>query len=494
MKNFQHFLAATVFFLLFLSLPAYSQSNLLNSFDMKLSKVQRERDRLLIEGTILLDSLRVSGTNQLTVTPIIRANENVFYLSPVVVNGKTRHKLYKRSLLLQGKTTDTKVQSVMKADAKYLTRSIPYHTVISYQSWMKNASMYVLADLCGCGGSNKEHLEKQIGPSIDLDQYVPQANLVVPQHEDFKKRSESGTAYLIFQQSKWDILPSVFNNREELDKIDKSLKYIAEEPTATITGITIKAYASPEGPYELNLRLSELRAKALLDYIRQKYTLPRNISVFSEGCGEDWDYLVELIKQDPALENRDQILRIIQSVSVLDGREKQIMDLNGGQPYRYMLEKLFPLLRRSVYHIEYAVPEFSLERAEQILETKPNMLSLEEMYGLANRYVQGSFKYNRVFKIAGQTYPNDPIACVNAAAIAIWEKDFVTAKRFLEKWSNNPATWNNLGLVYMSELRLEEAERYLLNAKADGIREATANLEILQQLRSAVQVFEGLGD
>ena len=495
MKNIRHFLAAIVFFLLFLSLPAYGQDNLLNCFDMKLNQVRRDRDKLLIEGTILLEGMRVSSNNQLTVTPVIRAtNENVFYLAPIVVNGKSRHKLYNRSLILQGKTTDANVHSVMKANAKYLNRSIPYRAIIAYQPWMKNASMFVVADLCGCGGSNKDHLEKQIGPSIDLGQHAPQANLVVPLHEDLKRRSETGAAYLIFQQSKWDILPALFNNREELDKIDKSLKYIAEEPTATITGIYIKAYASPEGPFDSNLRLSELRAKALLDYIRQKYTLPNNITVFSEGYGEDWDHLVELIKQDPAVENRDQILQIISSVNVFDGREKQIMDLSGGRPYRYMLEKLFPLLRRSVYQIEYAVPEFAMEKAEQILETKPNMLSLEEMYGIADSYVKGSAQYNRVFKIAGQTYPNDPIACVNAAAIAIWEKDFATAKQFIEKWSNHPAAWNNLGIVRMSELRLEDAEQYLLNAKAEGISEAIVNLEILKQLKTTVQVFEGLGD
>ena len=46
----------------------------------------------------------------------------------------------------------------------------------------------------------------------------------------------------------------------------------------------------------------------------------------------------------------------------------------------------------------------------------------------------------------------------------------------------------------MSELRLDEAEWYLLNAKANGVKEAIANLAILPQLREAVRMFEALED
>ena len=493
MKYTRNFLAVTVFVLLFLSPPIYGQSTLRDCFDMELTLFKRDRDRVLVEGNILLRNMKIAASNQLMITPELRAaNGQSLPLPPVVINGKTRHKLYYRSLMLQGKSTDSEVYSVNKAATKYSNRSIPYRIAIPYQSWMRNASMYVVADLCGCGGTEKDHQEKQIGPSINLSQYAPKPNFVVPQREDFKRRSESGAAFLIFEQSKWNILPNLRNNREELNKIDQSLKYINEEPTARITGITISAYASPEGPYELNMTLSKNRAKALLDYIQKNYSLPKNIKVSSEGFGEDWDYLVELIRRDPKVESRDQVLRIINTVNIFDGREKQLMDLDGGRPYRYLLNNLYPLLRRSVYQIEYSVPEFGLERAEQLLETKPNMLSLDEMYRIASRYEAGSARFDRVFIIAGQTYPNNPIACVNAAAVAIWENDFALAKRFLENWPNEPLAWNNLGIICMSELRLDEAEWYLTNARSAGIKEADTNLRILQQLKEAVQLYDGL--
>jgi tetratricopeptide (TPR) repeat protein len=220
-----------------------------------------------------------------------------------------------------------------------------------------------------------------------------------------------------------------------------------------ITGISIRAYASPEGTYEENLALSKKRAKALLDYIRGKYRLSAQLKVFSEGYGEDWDRLVDLIKADPKVENRTQIMDIIRRVDIFDGREKQIMDIAGGRPYLYMLDKLFPLLRRSDYRIEYTVPSFSVEKGIQLLKIKPSMLSPEEMYLIANIYEQGSEAFNEVFKMAGKTYPDDP------------------------------SVWNNLGIIYMSESRLDEAEQYLQKAKEQGIKEAAHNLRILEELR-----------
>ena len=40
------------------------------------------------------------------------------------------------------------------------------------------------------------------------------------------------------------------------------------------------------------------------------------------------------------------MLDIIRTCGVFSGREKRLMDLDGGTPYRDMLHRYFPLLRR----------------------------------------------------------------------------------------------------------------------------------------------------
>jgi outer membrane protein OmpA-like peptidoglycan-associated protein len=497
MKNIQHSIAATVFFLLFLSLSAYGQKPLEECVDFRLTQARRDLNNLVLQGTVNLKAVNVSSKNQLTISPILEGkDEQILNLPQIIVNGKARHKLYNRMVKLNKNQGDTKPFLVLVAGDKKLSSPITYRATVPYQTWMKGSSMFVLADLCGCAGSTKDDARLSLGPSANLEQYGPQPNFVAPPREAIKKRAETGEAFLIFQQSKWEILPNLYNNKEELNKIDRSLRYIYEEPTATITGITIKAYASPEGIYDFNITLSKNRAKALLDYVKQKYTIPSTVRVFSEGYGEDWDRLVTMLEKDYKVEKRSQVLQIIRTVSNNETRKTQIKALDGSRTWNYLLEYLYPFLRRADYQIEYSVPEFSKEKSMQMLDTKPNMLSLEELYRLADDYEKGSERYNRIYKLAGKTFPDDPIACTNAAAISIQENDYAEAKMFLKNWlnANDPATWNNLAILCMSELRLDEAERYLLKARPAGVREAATNLNILQEMRQSVEVFEIFGN
>jgi tetratricopeptide (TPR) repeat protein len=464
--------------------------------DVKNNQVSLSNGNVVVDLDILLNGVEVTTNNQLVLTPIIRTDAGQTQdLPQIIINGNKRNNLYKRSLVLNGLQSDPTVYGVLHAKKKNVFETISYQASTPFEPWMKNASLYLIEDLCGCGGSGKEFYGKLIADKIGLQgpavqRYVPAVNFVIPPKEEKKERAEIGEAYLVFEQSKWDILPKLFDNRAELAKIESSLNYVKEEPTAIITGISIKAYASPEGKYEENLELSKKRAKSLLDYIHKNHKLSSGIEVYSEGFGEDWDRLVGLVEADSKLENKDQIVHIIRTVGIFDGREKQLMDLAGGRPYLYMLDNLFPRLRRSDYYIEYTVPTFSLEKGKALLKTKPEMLSLSEMYQIANTYPKGSDAFNEVFEIAREEYPEDVIANVNAAAVAIMNNDYESAGEFLEKYKNEPAVWNNLGVVYMHERRIEEAENYLQKAKKAGVKEANSNLEILAGVKTALEEYE----
>jgi tetratricopeptide (TPR) repeat protein len=474
---------------------AYSQSNV-KIIGVQNNQVQVSKGNVVVDLDILLNGVEVTTNNQLVLTPVIRTETGqIRELPSVVVNGNKHNNLYKRSLSLNGLKSDPNVYQVVHAKKKNAFDKISYKASTPFEPWMKNASLYLVEDLCGCGGTGKEFFAKLIADRIGVQgpafsDYIPAVNFIIPPKENTKERAEIGEAYLVYEQSKWDILPNLFDNKVELAKIERSLDYVKEEPTAVITGVSIKAYASPEGKYEDNIELSKKRAKSLLDYVRKNYSFPAGIAVYSEGFGEDWDRLIGLVEADSKLENKEQILHIIHSVGIFDGREKQLMDLSGGRPYLYMLDKLFPRLRRSDYQIEYTVPTFTLERGKELLKTKPEMVSLSEMYLIANTYEKGSDAYNEIFEIALEEYPRDVTANVNAASVAITKNNYESAKKILEKYKNEPAAWNNLGIVYMHERRLEDAENYLQKAKTHGIAEARHNLEILNELKDATKEYE----
>jgi tetratricopeptide (TPR) repeat protein len=490
---------AVLLFLFFLTSSGVYSQNKIQVIDVQNKQIQISKGNVIINFDILLNGVDVSTNNQLTLTPIIRATgtKRQLRLPAVIVNGKKRNNLYNRSLRLNGLTADPTVHSVLLAKQKGVLGTFSYTRTIPFEPWMKEASVYLAGDLCGCAGSEKGRFEKLIAESIALPEpavfdyaYTPVVDFVVPPREKIKERAESGEAYLVFEQSKWDIIPELFDNKAELAKIEESLDYVEEESTAVITKISIKAYASPEGTYDENLVLSKERSKALLNYVQKNHNLSPGIEVFSEGYGEDWDRLVELIKNDPKVEHKEQILQIINTVGIFDGREKQLMELAGGRPYLYMLDKLFPRLRRSDYKIEYTVPVFSIEKGKQLLETKPEMVGLQEMYLIANTYEKGSPEFNEVFDIAGKVYPNDVNAIVNAAAVAILENNTEYAGKILKKYKDEPAAWNNLGIVYMNEHRVTEAEDCFKKAISQGSEEAKQNLEILAGLKIALEEYE----
>jgi len=473
-------------------LHLYGQNNnVKDHISVQKKQVQINKNgKALVNLDILLDGVEVSSNRQLVLTPIISNENNKVDLPPVVVNGKSRANLYKRSLVLSGKRDNS--FSVINATDKKVVTKIPYNVTVPYEPWMKTASVYLIEDLCGCGGSGEEYVSAFITKGIDYagfnGNFAPSVNFILPQKEDVKIRDEHGEAYVIFQTSKWDILPRLFNNSRELEKIRNSLQYVREEPTAKITSVSIKAYASPEAPYDYNLNLSKKRASALADYVRSHDDVPAGILSY-DGLGEDWANFEKAVSADPNINNKSDILRIIRNSSSYDEKEKQLKELAGGSPYKYMLNNIFPRLRRADYKIEYTVPPYTVEKGKELLKSKPNMLSLEEMYQVAYSYEEGSKPFINAFLQAAKSFPDNAVAQINAATANLLEGNIPEAQKTLEQYESNPDAWNSLGLVYMYTNDFQKAQYYLEKARERGIKSAQDNLRSLDKVKEEYKAY-----
>jgi outer membrane protein OmpA-like peptidoglycan-associated protein len=305
-----------------------------------------------------------------------------------------------------------------------------------------------------------------------------EASFVNPPVERVKQRSETGSAFLEFASGQTEILRHFQNNAAELNKIQTLIETVRNDPSATITGISIKGYASPEGTYHTNLTLSEKRAVALKNYIRSTYGFSESLFTVS-GLGEDWAGLDSLVSLSN-LRDKQQILTIIRETNVFRGRERLLMDLSGGNPYRYMLQSLFPLLRRSEYRIDYTVRAFTVEQGKEIFYSKPSSLSLNELFQIANTCELGSPAFNEVFETAAQLHPGSDVANLNASACALERKDTAAAKRYLDRVAEkSPAYWNNAGILAYQEGDSDRAEYCFARAAGAGNNEASANAEKL---------------
>jgi hypothetical protein len=272
------------------------------------------------------------------------------------------------------------------------------------------------------------------------------ASFVTPEAEAVKSRFEEGRAYLDFAVNRVAIAPGFSDNAAELQKIYTSIESVRSNPDATITDIGIIGYASPEGTYASNISLSERRAQALKDHLLDRYGLPESL-FNAKGAGEDWAGLDSLVERS-YMPEKQRILEIIRGTDIFAGRERQLMELASGRPYRQMQAEMFPRLRRTEYTIGYTVVPFTVEQGKEVMMTRPGTLSLNEMFLIADTYAPGSNEFNEVFETAARIFPDSDVANLNAAASALSRKDEVSAARYLSKIrERTPEYWNNMGIL-----------------------------------------------
>lgn len=331
------------------------------------------------------------------------------------------------------------------------------------------------APACPCSATPTE-VEKVVQQIEKLAEIQPQIALITPV-KVVKTLSKKGQAYLDFPVNQTVINPNFRRNPEELGKINKVFDEIKRNEDAVISNILIEGFASPDGPYANNVKLSEGRAQALKTYIQKRNNLNNNLfSVTS--VPEDWDGLVDLIKASPYVPAKDQVLVIIENTGIFDGRESKLVKLDGGRSWNYMKTEFFPQLRRVEYQVGYTIRDFSLEESIQMYTTNPYNLSQQELYNVALHFGVGSPQYNDIImNIIPKVYPQDNLANNNSGAIMILNNNLSGAQERLANAGTSPEALNNLGVLKMAQGDLEAAERYFLQAQALGNIQAESNLK-----------------
>lgn len=158
--------------------------------------------------------------------------------------------------------------------------------------------------------------------------------------------------------------PDFRENGIRLGKFAEQLEKAGADSLVKTGTIHIVGAASPEGIAKMNQRLSEKRAETLIAWLRQNLPLPDS-SFSKEGIGVDWKGLTRLV-ENSEMPYREDVLDILYNTPewvirngvVVDGRQRQLGMLHGGQAWWYMEKHFFPELRSSAMEIycEITVP------------------------------------------------------------------------------------------------------------------------------------------
>jgi len=340
-------------------------------------------------------------------------------------------------------------------------------------------------------GKQPQHIivepEPEPVPMPVAEPYKPDYHLAYlePKAEQEKARNLKGQAYLDFVVNKTDIRRDYRRNAEELRKVEETINVVRQDPNITITHIGIHGYASPEGSYDSNARLAEGRAQAFKDYVQQLIDVPaRLFSVASTP--EDWEGLERALENQGDWLNDSSVAKIrvpvpmiliVKSDAKPDEKERQLKTRYPAQ-WKQLLTDVFPALRHSDYMVSYTIRPFSIEEAKEIIRQKPQQLSLNEMFLVANTYTPGSQDFNEVFETAVRMYPDDETANLNAAVIALQKNDLQAAERYLKKAGNSPQALNARGVLAVRSGDKQAAERFW---RQSTLPEAKHNLNELEK-------------
>lgn len=461
---------------------AMAQKNEENQILVRQQLVERVDSSLVISMALDLNDIEIASGNSMVCTPIIEREDSVIALPRLIINGRSRHILYERTGRNPQEDGEFELRRYNGTE-----QTFDYHARIPFRKWMEKSEVSLVTDVCGCGWEALQNEKSPLFP-INMVQPIvlkPLLAYVVPQAEDVKKRSIEGSAFLDFPVNKITIYPDYRKNPSELQKIRETIEVVRNDKYATITEVSIKGYASPEGSYSNNAYLAENRAKALLNYVRNLYNF-KDARFTVDFEPEDWAGLERMVKESN-LEGKEEILAIIHADAPKDWdqREWKLKSVNGGADYRIILQDIYPALRHSDYAVKYTIRNFTVDEAKDLIYTDPKQLSLNEMFQVAQTYEPGSEKYNEIFEIAVRMYPNDPVSNLNAAITAIDSRRFDAARRYLAKAADVPEKKLAEAALLMLEGKLDEAESILTQLKGTSIAaQAEENLKQITAKRN----------
>lgn len=459
--------------------------------------IQRSGDNCVVSMQLVLDSVHMRSNHQVFITPYLENGTESVQLPSIVLSGRNMHYQYLRT----GKTKatgKTKYEIREEIYHKGGVGAVKYSEMTEMQPWMlnKDASLALHFDSCGCGklkGQRKQLIPLNLNP-LDNMLIVPYPS-PVPEKDVIAKHE--GRAKVQFQVDKFELHEEVYtytnritkrrhtiDNREQLQLIDDSLRYALKTPNVELVKLEICGFASPESPYSHNEYLAQNRAKAVMMYLEKHEGIADSICSY-DAVPENWaDFRQQVLAaKDITEKQRADLLALIDRPchSPLDYDRKE-KELNTSPAFAKLYkEKIrpdwFPDLRYTQFAFYTHLKPLTDEQLKEVMETTPELMSLNQFYRLASLYPHGSEEFHRVMLTALKWHSDDEVCNTNAAALAVEDKDYEKADEYLKKAGDRDDANILRGIVATYKGDIDAAREFFRKAQNNPI--ALTNLQLI---------------
>ena len=283
---------------------------------------------------------------------------------------------------------------------------------------------------------------------------------------------ESYDAEILYVINKYDVRNSELA-KKEVKAFQEDIAEASKDSDIQIKGARISSYASPDGAYDLNEKLSDNRGTAAERYLTRQLKQLKVQGYDVEGflksveTAEDWEGFKKLMEKSD-IQDKDLILRVLSMYSDPAVREKEIKNI--AQAFDEIKVEVLPKLRRSQLEINVDKIGYSDEEIMELAKTDIGTLNLEETLYAASLTDDNNEKL-RIYQAAAEKDPNDVRAKNDVGFVLMKMGKPTEAKTAFEEAQaiqDNDIVKNNLGAVALVQGDLAEAEKLLTSAMGAG--------------------------
>lgn len=357
----------------------------------------RSGENVTVQFTLNTGKKTTKASENLVVSPFLRGDAAERELPSIVIRGR-------RSKVLDARHELATRERLHEQTPVYVTagESVDYAATLPYESWMRGGQLVFEGVRVGCCSSKEVQLgliaENILYAEPEIETRIVEVPVVIPNpttgdrlaeqypfvtplsqlaqtgtdHGDMPldpargnsatrndeeqsfidTTARDGSISIYFRQGSHAIDRKLGDNNKNLVELISAVRVLAEADDSSIAKIVIAGFTSPEGGIALNERLGRNRAMEIKEFLAANSGIdPQAVTIYNGAV--DWAGLKELVAKSD-IHNKQQIINVIDNTPVWDssnnvGRLGELMRMDGGKPYRYMLANFFPQLRQAAY-------------------------------------------------------------------------------------------------------------------------------------------------
>ncbi|MBS1568110.1 MAG: tetratricopeptide repeat protein [Bacteroidetes bacterium] len=352
-------------------------------------------------------------------------------------------------------------------------KSFSYSDKVAYTPAMEQSQL-MLKILGKQGKKEKPFTAVKLADGVITTPYLMLSDdrVIMAPDKFVRVTSHSANATINYLVASEVVRPSELKDQDVKD-MNTFVKNGMKNPRILWKGVSIDAYASPEGEVKMNDNLADKRAITAKRWIQgvlkaNKVDSAKNDAFFKlNPKGEDWAGF-KAATQASSFKDKDLVLRVLEMYPDVDKREQEIKNM--AATYKELSEDILPKLRRSEVSLNYDVNGYSDEELTALSKSNPDTLNVEELLKAAS-LTNDLNEQLRIYREAERLFPQDYRCANNTGYVLFQQGKSAEAEAEFQKANgimDNPISTNNLGVIARQKGDRAKAAELFAKATAAG--------------------------